>query len=99
MNFLKFKKKNIPTLKSLRSPVFNVDKYWFIALAVFALIIAITIFIGLNMFFSQYSENYKSTKSEDDFQKIIDIERLKNTIEKRNEFINQEFVSPRDPSM
>ncbi|MFH0804313.1 MAG: hypothetical protein V1896_01805 [Candidatus Zambryskibacteria bacterium] len=97
-NFLKFKKKSMPTLKSLRPKTFDADTLWFASLGLFLIIFVITGFVGFRLFYSQYFESYKETNSSENFKDIINIDRLKNAIEKRNEFINQQISIPRDPS-
>jgi hypothetical protein len=54
--FLKFKKQSLPPLKSLRPPVFNIDRFWFASLAVGLVIFFITALIGFKFLYDQYFE-------------------------------------------
>jgi hypothetical protein len=98
-NFLNFKKNNLPPLKSLRPPVFDTDFFWFVALGIAVVIFLITALIGFQFFYSQYFESYKQSQSAENYENLIDINKLKSTIEKRNEFLNQEIILPKDPSL
>jgi len=98
-NFLKLKKNKQPSPKSLRPPVFNVDLLWFASLGMSLVIFLITAFVGFKLFYSQYFETYKESKSIENFESLINISRLKSAIEKRNEFINQQISLPKDPSL
>lgn len=98
-NFLKLKKKGLPSLNSLRAKIFDVEKFWFITLGSCTLIIVITLLIGLSFFFPQYFESYKKTKPTDSFEKIIDIDKLKSVVNERNELINNKITIPPDPSI
>jgi len=98
-DFLKLKKNNLPSLKSLRSPIFNTDAYWFLALCLFLIIFLITAVIGFRLFYSQYIEDYKKTTISENLNDLINVSRLKSVIEKRNDFINKEVSLPNDPSL
>lgn len=97
--FLKFKKKSLPPLKSLQPPIFDINLFWSVCLGLFLIIFIITAFIGFKLFYSQYFESYKETKLTENFENIINMDRLKNIINKRNDFINKEISLPRDPSL
>jgi anionic cell wall polymer biosynthesis LytR-Cps2A-Psr (LCP) family protein len=97
--FLKLKKKNLPPLQSLRPPIFNTNLSWFMTLSLCLVIFIITTLIGLKLFYSQYFETYKNEKSAVNYENLININRLKSTIEKRNEFTNKQISLPRDPSL
>jgi len=99
LNFLKFKKNNLPPLKSLRPPIFYIDFYWYLSLGVIFTIILIMIIVGLKFFYSQYIEDYKKTDVTENFESLINIKGLKSVIEKRNDFINKEVSLPSDPSL
>lgn len=98
-NFLKFKKQGLPSLKSLRPQIFDVNLFWFMALGLSLVIFIITGFIGFRLFYSQYSESYKKSGSTENIERTMNINKLKDVILKRNELINQEITLPRDPSM
>lgn len=98
-NFLKFRKKNLPSLESLQPPIFDINLFWFASLGLFLIIFIITAFVGFKFFYSQYFESYKDTKLTENFENIINIDRLKKAINKRNDFINKEISLPRDPSL
>ena len=97
-NFLKFNKKNSPSPESLKPIIFKADLFWFLSLSIFLIISIVTIFIGAKFFYSQYFESYKESTIGDS-KDLINVNRLKNTIENRNEFINKEISLPRDPSL
>jgi hypothetical protein len=98
-NPFKIKGDKLPSVESLRPPVFNVNKFWFISLCVCFAVLIITAFIGFRYFHFIYFEGYKESKSEENFQNIINVERLKSAIEKRDKLINEEMLIPRDPSI
>jgi hypothetical protein len=98
-NFLKFKKKSLPSLKSLQPRVFDVDLFWFAGLGLCLVIIIITTLIGFNFFYSQYFESYKQSGPAENLNNLINTDRLRTAINKRNEFINKEFSLPKDPSL
>jgi hypothetical protein len=99
LTFLKFKKNSLPPLTSLRPKIFNIDLFWFASLGLCFVILVITALIGFNFFYSQYFETYKQSGPAENFQNIINIDQLKNTIQKRNNFINASSTLPRDPSL
>lgn len=99
LDFLKFKKNKLPSLESLRPKIFNIDLFWFSSLGLFLIIFIITAFIGLNLFLPQYFEDYKQSGLTKDFENLINIDRLKNAINKRSDFINKEISLPEDPSI
>ncbi|MFA6269615.1 MAG: hypothetical protein WC657_00165 [Candidatus Paceibacterota bacterium] len=98
-NLLKLKKKSVPTLKSLRANILDVDSYWLLSLGVFFVIFLVVTFIGLKLFYAQYFESYKKSGSVENYENLINVDKLKNAIEKRNVYINKEISLPRDPSM
>jgi hypothetical protein len=97
--FLKFKKNNPPSLKSLRPRVFDTDLFWYLSLGGCFLILIIMALVGFNLFYAQYFESYKNSAPSENFENIINVSKLKSAIEKRNEFINREVSLPRDPSL
>jgi hypothetical protein len=99
LNFLKLKRNSLPSLKSLRPPIFNVESFWFAGLGLCLIIFVITALIGFNLFYSQYFESYKKLESSENYEDIINTNRLKGAIEKRNNFINREIFLPQDPSL
>lgn len=96
---LKLRKDKIPSLKSLRMPLFNIELYWLLILLISFLIIFFTVGIGFKLFYNEYFEGYKNTISTEQFGDILNIQRLERVIEKRNEFINASTTIPRDPSI
>jgi anionic cell wall polymer biosynthesis LytR-Cps2A-Psr (LCP) family protein len=97
-NFLKLKKNNLPSLKSLRPQIFDVDAFWFMGLGLCAGIVIVTVLVGFKLFYSQYFESYK-TSSTENFESIMNIDKLKSSIQKRDNFINQPVSLSRDPSL
>ena len=98
-NFLKLKKKDLPTLKSLQPQIFDVDLFWFEALGLCLIIIIITTLVGFNFFYSQYFESYKNSATIENSENIININKLKGALDKRNIFINKQVTPSRDPSL
>jgi hypothetical protein len=96
---LKLNKEKLPQLGSLRPPIFPTEKFWFYTLGLCLAIILLTAFIGGKIFYSQYFETYKKSGSSENYDNLINMGRLKATIEKRNEFLNQEVSIPKDPSL
>lgn len=97
LNFLKLKRNKQLSPKSLRSPLFNIDYFWFVCLGVVSILLLMMALIGYNFFHYQYFENYKKPTSFESSD-LINIERLNSTIERRNNFINKEISLPPDPS-
>ena len=98
LTFLKLNRDKSPSLKSLRPQLFNINLLWFICLGVILIMIIIMALIGFNFFHYQYFEDYKNiTPSES--TDLINIEKLKNVIGKRDDFINKEISLPPDPSI
>ena len=98
-NFLKFKKNKKPSLESLRPKIFDTNLFWFLTLGLCLVIFIITFAVGLQLFYSQYFESYKKNKPIENSENIINISKLKSAVEKRNNFVNQETLLPRDPSL
>jgi len=62
-------------------------------------IILVTSFIDFKLVYSQYFNDDKSLDSEQNIEKIMNIDLLKKAVDKRNNFINTENTLPRDPSI
>ncbi len=97
--FLKLKKNRLPELKSLRPPIFDIEKFWFASLSVGFVILLVTAFIGFQFLYQQYFSTYKAQVSSENYESLINIDKLKDAILKRNNFVNQEFSLPKDPSL
>lgn len=97
--FLKFKKNDLPPLKSLRPQVFDTDLFWYLSLGVCFLFFLVMALVGFNLSYSQYFESYKNSVPVENPGSIINADRLKSAIEKRNEFINKETILPKDLSL
>jgi hypothetical protein len=100
MKFLgiNFNRKHTPELASLRLPVFNVTSHWILSLGIFFAILIIVGLVGAKFFYYGYTEGYKQ-ETQNNPQNLINVDRLKNTVEKRNKFIIEPVVLPRDPSL
>jgi len=96
--FLKFKKNRLPSLKSLRPPIFDVDLFWFASLGLCLVILLATALVGFELLYSQYFETYKNSKPIENYSNLININRLKTAVRERNNFTNKEISLPRDPS-
>lgn len=96
--FFKKNKNRSPSLKSLHSSVFNVEKFWFLSLGVTFFIIVFTALLGIQLAYPQYFESYKKNNQTEDNNNYINVDRLNRAIEKRNNLINQEIFLPKDPS-
>ena len=97
--FLKLKRNSLPSLRSLRPPIFNTDLSWFVILGLCFTIFLTIALIGFKLLYSQYFESYKESKSTENYENLININRLKSTIDTRNNFINKQISLPRDPSL
>lgn len=97
--FLKKKKENTPKIETLREPIFDVDKKWQILLFSFFASMILLIIIGFWLAYSIYQGNYSENKETNTFKEIIKETRLKNAINLRDEFMNQEIVQIIDPSI
>lgn len=97
--FLKFKKNDVPLLSSLRSRLFDTDKFWFLSLSLFFIIFIITAVIGFKLFYGIYFENYEKAQITETSDDLINITRLKSSIQKRADFITASTTLPRDPSL
>lgn len=98
-NFSKFKKDKTPSLKSLKSEIFNVNLAWFSALSVSFILLIIMAFVGFKLFYFQNTEGYKQVQSDENFENLVNISRLKSVVQKRVEFMSQQPQLPRDPSI
>jgi hypothetical protein len=98
-NFLKFGKKSLPTLKSLRPRIFDTDSFWFLSLGVSLIIFLIMALVGFRLFYSQYFESYKVSDSAKNVESLINIDKLKGALQKRSDFINKETPVSTDPSL
>lgn len=97
-SILRFKKNSIPSLSSIRPAIFDVSHFWFVSLIVFFAIFFITMAIGFKLFYYGYNEDYKKKTPVEEFQNLIDINKLKTAVEKRNQLITASSTIPRDPS-
>lgn len=98
-SLLKFKKNNTPPLSSLRPALFDINLYWFVALGLFCAIFLVTALIGFQLFYSVYSESYKKDMSGSVAEDIINVSKLKSSVETRINFIMEESPLPRDPAL
>lgn len=98
LTFLKLNRDKSLSLKSLRPQLFNINLLWFFCLGVILIMIIIMALVGFNFFRYQYFEDYKNITPFESTD-LISIEKLKNTIQKRNDFVNKEISLPPDPSI
>lgn len=96
---LNFKKSNIPSVEFFRKKLFNTQKSWIIILLVFVFLVLTLVFFGLNIFYNQYFENYKKSRPTNDFEGVINVEKLDSLIKKRTNEINKNSLIPKDPSL
>lgn len=99
LNLLKAETKKIPSLKSLHPPFYNVKLAWFTVLGLVVLLFLVSAFIGFKLAYDQYFESYKESQFVEDYNDLIDVEKLKNVINQRETFLNQTLVLPKDPSL
>ncbi|MEK7635120.1 MAG: hypothetical protein AAB446_01670 [Patescibacteria group bacterium] len=97
--FSKFKKDLTPSLKSLRPPIFDIETFWFMSLSIGFIIFLVTALVGFKFLYDQYFGNYKISVPSENYENIINIKSLESAINKRNTFVNQETLLPRDPSL
>jgi hypothetical protein len=64
-----------------------------------ALVIVVTIIVGLRLFYFQYSEGYKEPVSTESLESLVNINKLKSAIEDRNGMIDKEIPISKDPSI
>ncbi|MEK7669497.1 MAG: hypothetical protein AAB350_02840 [Patescibacteria group bacterium] len=57
------------------------------------------ILVGFKLFYSQYIEDYKKSTITENLDSLINVNKLKSVIEKRNNFINKEISLPPYPSI
>ncbi|KKP56316.1 MAG: hypothetical protein UR50_C0004G0017 [Parcubacteria group bacterium GW2011_GWC1_34_10] len=93
-----FKKDKLPPLDSLRPRSFRFEHFWFISLWLWFVVFIIMAVVSVKLFCSQYFEDYKQSRTEESLENIINVAKLKNTTEKRNDFINEDISLPNDPS-
>lgn len=100
MKFLNFTKKEAkPDLSHLRPLLFDIKFYWALCLVILLVIIGVTALIGAMIFYDEYTENYKINSNDQSTGNLINTERLKSLINKRNDFINQPGPILKDPSI
>lgn len=100
MKFLFFdtKKEKLPNPHSLKSKIFDVEKYWNIILIIFFILSVTLGAIGARYAYFVYSGNYTGRNYTPDFSNLIKEVKLKTTIEQRMDFINSPFEPIRNPS-
>jgi hypothetical protein len=98
-SFLKIKKNHLPSFKTLRPPIFDIDKFWFGSLGIGLAIFLLAGFIGFNFLYSEYFESYKESRSSENYDNLINVSKLKSAIEKRSNFVNEQISLPKDPSL
>lgn len=99
IDFLKFKNKDLPSLKSLRPAVFKVETHWHFILGVAVVILLATFCAGLRFFSTVYFESYKETDAAQDFEHLVNAQRLENTVGKIEDFLKAQLPATRDPSL
>jgi multisubunit Na+/H+ antiporter MnhB subunit len=97
-DFLKFKKKKIPTSASLHPHIFDTDFFWFWSLGVAFVILIIVGFVGFKFLYFQYFEKYKEIGSTENLINDINVDQIKNAVQKRIDFANNKTSLPQDPS-
>jgi hypothetical protein len=97
--FLKIKKDTNLDVTKLRSALFDTEKIWFITLVSFFVLTIIAFLVGFDLFYFVYSEGYKKQNLEELNKSPINVEILKEAIEKRDRFIDSDVVLPRDPAI
>lgn len=92
-------KNNLPSLKSLRPAIFDVDLFWFLSLGLGLVILIITGVIGGKLLYAQYFESYKKEGTQQNYGDVININRLKTAIRERTNFLDQPTPELPDPSL
>ncbi len=100
MKFLNFKfgKNKVPKLSSIKPVIFDVNQKWFILLALSSIIFIVTALVALNLFRMMYLETYKTTSAPEDINGLLNIDKLKSSIERRETSRTQAFEAPQDPA-
>jgi len=66
-------------------------------LLVFLFVIIVTGAVGLNLFYSVYSENYRGNTGGGIPDNLIDVPKLSRVVNERNNFINATTTIPSNP--
>lgn len=99
LTIFKSNKIETPDLALFRPKLFNINLAWALCLfGLFVTILAMAL-VGSFFFYKEYSEDYKSNRTEESTNKIINTDRLKNVVNNRNTFINTATPVIRDPSI
>lgn len=93
-----FKSKKEFDLNGLKPKSFNVSKTWLWSIFVFVLILVIGGLLSLRVFMTVYMKDYKLKNEPVNIEKI-NTDELRRVVESRQNFINQEVVIPKDPSI
>ncbi len=92
-------KTRVPRPSSLRPPIFNSERIWFMMLGLCGAVLLAMVFIGGKMFYSQYFESYKKSGSLEDFENLINVKDLVGAIEQRQNLLDQEIPVSPNPSL
>jgi len=98
MNLKIFSTKKEFNLKTLNPKRFDVLRSWVLALFTLVLILIVGAVISAKMFLTVYKKDYKLQIEEISVEKV-NVNELKNVMNARREFINQEISIPNDPSI
>lgn len=97
-SFSKFNKNHLPSPETLRPKVFEVNKFWFLGLGLSIFVFLVVAFVGLKLFYNQYFKNQNELKFTENVENLMNIDRLKKAVEKRNIFINTQLPATNDPA-
>ncbi len=93
-------KQSGPSTKSLRKRFFDPDKFWFMSIAGFWIVVLITAFIGYQFFSSVSSDDYKDTGSSvSAMNEEMNTEGMLRVINRRQALLDRELMIADDPSL
>lgn len=96
---LKFKRDNNPKIDSLRPAIFDISSRWYKILGLFFVALTLILLVGFKLFRTVYYETYKTEVSSENYNSLIGVNKLKDVVAKRENFIKQKVDLPPDPSL
>lgn len=96
---LKSKSSKKVSIKSLRPSIFDSEGAWLKSLFIFFLIIFVTGILGFWLFYISYSGGYKREGVPENFENLLDVDKLKKVAENRINSVSEDKLLPEDPSI
>lgn len=98
MNLKIFKSKKEFDLGGLKPKGFDISKMWLWSIFTLVAILLLGAFVSSKIFLTVYMKDYKLKTEPVNIEKI-NVDELRRVVEARQNFINQEVVIPKDPSL